>query len=951
MASAENPLKQLEHFGQAVWLDYIRRHLLTSAEFRRILDQDGLKGMTSNPTIFEKAIAGSTDYDDQLKELAPTNKSIDEIYEALSMQDIRMAADAFRPLYDKTGGTHGYISYEVSPTLANDTDGTIAAARRYWDTLARPNVMIKVPSTPAGLPAIEQLISEGRNVNVTLMFSIKHYDDVAEAFIRGLERRLKAGHSIDKVWSVASVFVSRVETLVDRKLEDKLKTGPNEAVAALMGKSAVANSRLINQRYKEIFKGARFKDVLLKGGRPQWPLWASTGTKNHAYSDVKYVEELIGPDTVNTMPPATMDAFRDHGKPRASLEEGVSEASDMVKRLAAAGIDLTEVGEELQKEGVESFAQSFKDLSAVIKGRRAAIVDGADDKQTITATGYEPQVSAAFKDLDKNDFPARLWKKDAALWSKESREQEAIKNGLGFLTVPDTMAERVKELESFADEVRSAGFRDIVLSGMGGSSQSADLFAATFPSAPGYPKLHVLDSTVPETIRGLERNIDIAKTLFVVASKTGETLETVSHCNAFFERVKAKSSNPAGSHFVAITDPGTRLAALAKENKFRRVFLNPADVVGCYAVLSYFGLVPAALIGMDVATLVDRAIRMTHSSAGCVRVDENPGVSLGAALGALKKAGRDKLTFIISPPIGAFGLWVEQLIAESTGKNGVGIVPVCDEPVVEAKSYGKDRVFVYLKLSNGADAAQDAAFEAIKKAGIPTVQITLSDKIDLGGEFMRWEIASVTAAAVIGVDPFKQPGVQESKDNTSRILAEFARSKKLPAPSPIAQKDQLALFSGGAANDALKSGKDFGAMLAAFMNLAKPGDYFATMAYVSPNPTVDKEIAAIRKAVVERYGVATTFGYGPRCLHSTGQLHKDGPNRGLFLLITQDHRESVTIPGVPYDFAQLNQAQYLGDFQSLEAHGRRVIRVHLAGRDPIGALETLRQQIIAAIAG
>ena len=950
MATAENSLKQLERFGQAVWLDYIRRHLLTSAEFRRMLDEDGLKGMTSNPTIFEKAIAGSTDYDDQLKELAPSGKSVDEIYEALSMQDIRMAADAFRPLYDRTGGTHGYISYEVSPTLANDTDGTIAAARRYWDALARPNVMIKVPATPAGLPAIEQLISEGRNVNVTLMFSLKHYDSVAEAYIRGLERRLKAGKSIDKVWSVASVFVSRVETLVDRKLEDKLRGGPNEAVAALMGESAVANARLIYQRYKEIFKGDRFKGVRAKSGRPQWPLWASTGTKNHAYSDIKYVQELVGPDTVNTMPPATIDAFRDHGKPRASLEEGVAEAREIVKRLAAVGVDLIEVGEELQKEGVESFAQSFEDLSAVIKGRRAAIVDGAHDKQIIAASGYDSQVGAAFNDLDKNDFPVRLWKKDATLWSKDSTEQQAIKNALGWLTVGEAMSERVKELATFAHEVRSAGFRDVVLLGMGGSSQSGELFAATFGSAAGYPKLHVLDSTVPETIRALDRNTDITKTLFVVASKTGETVETLSHFNAFFERVKAKASTPAGSHFVAITDPGTKLAAVAKENKFRRVFLNPPDIIGCYAVLSYFGLVPAALIGMDVATLVDRATRMTHSSAGCVRVDQNPGVSLGAALGALMKAGRDKVTFMISPPIAAFGLWVEQLIAESTGKNGIGIIPVCDEPIVAAKTYGSDRAFVYLKLGNGSDATQDAAFAAIKSARIPAVQITLSEKIDLGEEFMRWEIASATAAAVVGVDPFSQPGVAESKDNTSRILAEFARSKQFPAATPIAEKGKLALFSGGAASTPLKGEKDFRAMLRSFMNLARPGDYFATMAYLSPNPTVDREVAAIRKAVVERYGIATTFGYGPRCLHSTGQLHKGGPDTGLFLQITQDHRDPVAIAGAAYDFAQLNQAQYLGDFQSLEAHRRRVIRVHLAGHDPIGALETFRQEIVAAIA-
>ncbi|HEV2170204.1 MAG TPA: transaldolase, partial [Candidatus Binatus sp.] len=558
--------------------------------------------------------------------------SVDEIYEALSMQDIRAASDALRPLYDKSGGVHGYISYEVSPTLANDTDGTIAAARRYWAALARPNVMIKVPSTPPGLPAIEQLISEGLNVNVTLMFSMKHYDAVAEAYIRGLERRLKAGKSIDKVWSVASVFVSRVETLVDSKLEAKLKGAPNEAVAALMGKSAVANSRLIYQRFKEIFKGERFKDVLAKGGRPQWPLWASTGTKNHAYSDVKYVEELVGPETVDTMPPATMDAFRDHGKPRASLEERLDEARETVKRLAAAGIDLIEVGEELQKEGVESFAKSFEDLSAVINGRRAAIVDGAENKQIIAAAGYDSQLAAAYKDLDKNEFPARLWKKDAALWSKDAAAQATIKNSLGWLTAPEAMAERARDLASFADEVRQAGFRDVVVLGMGGSVLSAQLFAATFPGAAGYPKLHVLDSTVPDAIRSLERNIDITRTLFVVASKTGETIETQSHMSAFLERVKAKSSTPAGANFVAITDPGTKLAAIAKENKFRRTFLNPPDMIGCYSAMYYFGLVPAALIGMDLPKLIDHAIRMTHSSAGCVRVEENPGVSLGAAL-------------------------------------------------------------------------------------------------------------------------------------------------------------------------------------------------------------------------------------------------------------------------------------------------------------------------------
>jgi len=571
------------------------------------------------------------------------------------------------------------------------------------------------------------------------------------------------------------------------------------------------------------------------------------------------------------------------------------------------------------------------------------------DKQTISTPGYDSQVAATYKDLEKAEFPARLWQRDPTLWKSEPAHRKIIENALGWLSVPELMSERVADLAAFANEIRGAGFRDVVLLGMGGSSQCPELFAKTFSSAPDYPKLHVLDSTVPETILPLERNIDITRTLFVVSSKSGGTVETHSLYKTFFERVKAKSSNPPGSHFVAITDPGTRLEAIASEYKFRRLFLNPPDIGGRESALSYFGLVPAALIGVDIATLLDRAIRMTRSSAGNLRVENNVGVSLGGALGALQKAGRDKLTFIVSPAIGAFGLWVEQLIAESSGKESVGIIPICDEPLVEPRSYSKDRMFAYLKL-RGGDAHQDAAFEAIRKLGFPTVEIAVDDRLDLGAEFMRWEIAAATVGSILKIDPFDEPNVQESKDNTNRLLAEFERSRELPAPSPIAEMGKLAIYCEGAACGALRNGHDFRGLIRDFLNLARPGDYFATMAYLSPNPTVDREIAAIRKAVVVRYAIATTFGYGPRYLHSTGQLHKGGPNKGLFLQITQTHREALPIPGETYDFAQLNEAQYLGDFQSLEAHGRRVIRVHLAGHDPIGALETLRHEIVEAIA-
>jgi len=374
---ADNPLKQLEKFGQSPWLDFIRRTLLSSPEMKRMLAEDGLKGMTSNPTIFEKAIDGSNDYDQQFEQLVAQGKDVDDIYEALTIQDIQAACDVLRPLYDSSASKHGYVSYEVSPELANDTNGTIDAARRYWKRIGRPNVMIKVPSTPEGLPAITTLISEGINVNVTLMFSMKHYDNVAEAYIKGIEKRVAGGGAVDRIFSVASFFVSRVETLVDKKIDEKLKQKNDPALAALKGTAAVANTKLVYQRYKEIFLGNRFAAMKAQGARTQWPLWASTGTKDTAhYSDVKYVDELIGADTVNTMPPATMDAFRAHGKPTASLESKLDEARNAVNKLKSFGIDLLDVGEELQNEGVELFKKSFEDLMAATKKHRDRIQAG-----------------------------------------------------------------------------------------------------------------------------------------------------------------------------------------------------------------------------------------------------------------------------------------------------------------------------------------------------------------------------------------------------------------------------------------------------------------------------------------------------------------------------------------------------------------------------------------------
>jgi transaldolase / glucose-6-phosphate isomerase len=949
MSKSASPLRELGLLGQSVWLDYIRRDLLPSPEFRSLIENDGLDGMTSNPTIFEKAIGGSSAYDEQFHQLVAAGDNVEGIYEGLTTMDIKTAADTLRPIYDRTEGRTGYVSYEVSPLLANETDATLAAARRYHKLIDRPNLMIKVPARPAGVRAFEQLISEGMNINVTLMFSVAHYEAIANAYIRGLERRAQAGNPIDRVASVASVFVSRVETLADKRLDDKLKARADEAIAALRGTAAVAGTRLIYQRFKEIFSSDRFKALEAKGARVQRPLWASTGTKNPAYSDIKYVQELIGPDTVNTMPPATMDAYRDHGEPRATLEQDLAGARDIVKRLAAVGIDLNELGEELQKEGVDSFDKSFIDLLGVIKGRRDAIVAASLNHQKIGAAAWQKQIDDCYRQLDKEEFPSRLWRKDARLWKKESAHQAIISNALGWLAVPELMAAQAASLREFAEGVRKDGFRDIVLLGMGGSSLCPEVLARTYYSEPGFPHLHVLDSTVPAQLEALEKRIDVAQTLFVVSTKSGGTIETLSHCAYFFDRVKARKGVMAGRSFVAITDPGTNLEKLAANNGFRHTFLNPHDIGGRYSALSYFGLVPAALIGLDVDALLDRARRMQHSSAGSIRVEKNSGVSLGAALGTLLRAGRDKVTFIISPPIGTFGLWVEQLIAESTGKEGTGLIPISEEPVGAPGDYGDDRIFTYLRLNNGFDPAQDSAVDDLEKSGAPVVRIAVEDKLGLAEEFMRWEIATATAGSILRIDAFDQPNVQESKDNTGRLLKEFERTAKLPGDPPASHLGNLTLYCPATVKDAIGAAGDFDNSLKGFLKLAKPNDYFAIMAYVTPGTTVEREIARMRLAVRNRLKIATTFGYGPRFLHSTGQLHKGGPNTGLFLQITQDHLDNPKIPGAPYGFATLNEAQYLGDYESLQHHGRRIIRVHLHG-DAEAGLIALRHAIEAAVA-
>jgi glucose-6-phosphate isomerase len=502
--------------------------------------------------------------------------------------------------------------------------------------------------------------------------------------------------------------------------------------------------------------------------------------------------------------------------------------------------------------------------------------------------------------LIREHVSERMWRKDYTLWSSQPAE---ITDRLGWLDVMDSMHGLVPTLKTFSEELRQNGISDVVLLGMGGSSLGAEVLNQVLSNKPGYPRLTVLDSIIPETVNSVHKSIDPGKTLFLVSSKSGTTAETRTLFDYFYA-AESDSSNNAGRHFAVITDPGSPLESLAEQDNFRRIFLNPEDIGGRYSVLSYFGLVPAATLGIDIKGLLSAADAIRERCSSLVKDEQNEGFRLGAYLGGIAKQGRDKVTIVTSPSLGSLGLWAEQLIAESTGKSGKGLVPITGEPWVEARLYGNDRVFVYMRLEGDQNPAGDSFIDEVDSAGHPIMVMDIEDKLELGALFYLWEFAIAVAGMLIGIHPFNQPDVQRSKDITKRLLKQYADSGKLP----IAETDKS---------------------ISALLSQANEGDYFAIMAYIQQTPETDSVFNGIRRKVLENYKLATTLGYGPRFLHSTGQLHKGGPNKGLFLQIASNHYKDIPITGHPYSFGVMSNAESLGDLEALQKSGRRVIRLEL----------------------
>lgn len=881
------PIEKLTSLGQSLWYDNIQRKLLVNGELKAMIERGDIRGVTSNPTIFQNAIAKTNDYDAALIPLAWGGWDAEKIFWQLAVEDIQEACDLFQPLYEETKGGDGYVSIEVSPYLARDTEGTIRQARELWERINRPNLMVKIPATKEGIPAIRASIAAGINVNVTLIFSLARYAEVMDAYLAGLEDRAANDLPIHHIASVASFFVSRVDSKIDPKLPED---------SPLRGKAAIANAKLAYESFESIFTSPRFATLKARfRARVQRPLWASTGTKNPKYSDTLYVDELIGPDTVNTVPPATLDAFRDHGRAELTVTRDLDGAQKVFVDLKALGISMSDVTRELEEEGVAAFADAFTSLLETIDERRRSA--------RASISPLADPVSERLSQLEMDSFPKRLWEHDASLWTNDPAGQAEVKIRLGWLDSAEDARKRLDGYLEFAEQVHDEKIDRVLVIGMGGSSLTAEVLSVLMANfgIPAKLSLAILDSTDPQQVAQAAKDYPPDKALYIVASKSGGTAELLAAFDYLWEL-----SGGNGSRFVAITDSGTSLEKLAKERGFRKIFNADPTVGGRFSALTDFGLVPAALLGLDLSQLLNSAERMRRQSLADVPAARSPGAALGALMAESALMGRDKLTVVADAPVAAFAWWIEQIVAESSGKDGKGILPVALEPLGKPEVYGDDRLFVYLKF----DGELEAGIAALKNAGFPVVELPMTNLYDVGAEFFRWEVAIATACHILGINAFDQPDVQDSKTRTLAKIEEYRTTGKL------------------AETDLVDAANAKGA-LDAFLSDPKSGEFVTINAYLPRTGEMIEAIQGLRAAIREKTKLPVTAGFGPRFQHSTGQFHKGGPNKGRFIQVVYDAETDMDIPTQGLTFGTLIRAQALGDYEALKAAGRRVLRVRL----------------------
>lgn len=910
-------IDKLHQLGQSIWYDNIERRLLKNGEMEKMIIDGEIRGVTSNPSIFQNAIAKSTDYDSAIQPLAWSDWDAEEIFFQLAIEDIREACDLFLPLYKESDGSDGYVSLEVNPKLAYDTDGTTKQVKELWERVNRKNLMVKIPATKEGLPAIRKSIATGINVNVTLIFSVERYEEVIDAYLSGLEERISKNLPVEKIASVASFFVSRVDSKVDGLLEDLLINREIDSTTyqSLKGKAAIANSRLAYELYEREVHSERFKKLIEKKAKMQRPLWASTSTKNPDYRDVVYVEELIAENTVNTVPPKTLDAFRDHGDSVVRIKDDLENARQLFPALERVGILISDVTQALEDEGVSAFEKAFVSLLATIKERK--------DNFQRKISSLTDVVSRSVQKLDEIHLISRLYEKDPTIWTKKPDEFEEIQKRLGWLDAPYFAREYIVEINNFRDEIIREGYTHAVLLGMGGSSLATEVFSLSFRGVVDGLSLKVLDSTDPRQVISTENEIPLEKTLFIVASKSGGTSEVQALMKYFYRKTKTLLGNRVGNHFIAITDPDTILEKQAKDLGFRKVFYADPTVGGRFSALTKFGLIPAALIGVDLDSFIQNSLEFSTQCRPGVPAARNPGLVLGVILAEAAIMGKDKLTIVAEEPFRSFGSWLEQLIAESTGKEGKGIVPIDVEPFVDSKHYSQDRLIVYLKN----DGIFENIIEEYSNNNLPIITFDLRDPYDLGSEFFRWELATAVACSLLGVNAFNQSDVQDNKNRTKQKIEEFIKTGAFSFEDPIIDNERFSVYSHNLnKNDHHKELKE---IIKSFLSQGSPNDFVAINAYLPRNKKVEAELQEFRKYVLSETNLATTLGFGPRFLHSTGQLHKGGPDSELIIQIVDSPEIGIDIPEMKITFRDLLYAQGVGDYEALAHRNRRIIRIQL----------------------
>lgn len=900
-------LTQVSTFGQSLWINAMRRAFIESGELRRMMDA-GISGVTTSPATFAQVILGSADYDKQLQALVAAGKPIKKIYEALVADDIQRTADVLHVVYEQTDGMDGYVSLELDPQLAHDTVKLVAEARHLLAAVDRGNVMIEIPATPAGIEAFKQLLSDGLSVNVTHVFSLEVYQQVLEAYMAGVDIMLTR-HSVYRFApvSVVSVSLNRIDARVDAILRQRGQEN-------LLGEAGRAVAKTLYSVFYRNFNSEKWSKLAQRGARVQRLLWTGTQPRDFRYTDTYYVNALIGPHTVQALSPATLAAFQDHGVLGNTLFAGLGMPGVHLQRLAALDIDMEGVAAALQVDVLLERQAAFKNLVHNVVRKRDLLEENWRYMR-MQLGEWETAVSTTIDHLCQEKVACRIWSHDQDVWPRQKTDRT---DHLGWLHLVETMQPHLDELEHMAREAQAAGYTQALVIGMGGPCITAALVNDIFriASRPCLP-IKILDTTDPRTLLRQAEQLDLAKTLFVIASKSGQTVETLFLFSYFYQRVvDALGADEAGAHFMAVTDPMTPLAKLAGQYRFRALFVNDPQTNGRFGALSYFGLVPAALAGVDLPRLLGQAAVKAANASGCncAKNGDNAAVQLGAALGVLAQQGRDKVTFILSPPLAAFGDWVEHLLAVSTGKSGKGVVPIVGEaPVGPPAGYGDDRVFVYVRLEG--DATYDQAAAALAKAGHPLITMNLHDVYDVGGLCFTWQMATAVLTHLLAVNPFAETAVDAAKQKAVQSGQEFKRIADLPSVNyaPLTAD-----------------------VLQGFLAQAEPGDYVALLAFVPKTAENDAALQTLRSQISRHTHLATTVAYGPRYLHSTGQLHKEGPASGLFVqLIALDNDGGApidaVIPALPVveqtgsTFGVLTLAQAVKDAQALKAARRRVM--------------------------